>query len=110
MSADKKQLLRFQILDKCFADTSKYYTFDDLKSACGTSRATLRRDLKCIRETYGDNIFAQDNHQGHKLIYRYSTPGFSICQNELNSTRLAHLKRIVLLLNKFRVKPQLEYR
>lgn len=109
MSADKKQLLRFQILDKCFADTSKYYTFDDLKLACGTSRATLRRDLKCIRETYGDNIFAQDNHQGHKLIYRYSTPGFSICQDELDSTQLAQIKSMVLLLNKFVGKPQFEY-
>ena len=110
MTTDKKQFRRFQILDKCFADQSRTYTLEDLMALCKASRATLMRDLKCIRDTYGENIFTHSNQRsGHRRIYRYSTPGFSISQDELDSTQLALIKSMILLLNKFVGKPQFEY-
>ena len=110
MPTDSKQLIRLQILDKCFADQSQVYTFDKLLEVCNTSRATLRRDLKYIRDTYGENVFATDhNRQGHQLIYRYAIPGFTICQDHLDSAQLAQIKSMIIFLNRFVGEPQFEY-
>jgi predicted DNA-binding transcriptional regulator YafY len=110
MPTDNKQLLRLQILDQCFADQSQVYTFDKLLKACNTSRATLRRDLRYIRDTYGENVFAKDhNRQGHQLIYRYAIPGFTICQDHLDSAQLAQIKSMIIFLNRFMGEPQFEY-
>ena len=110
MPTDSKQLIRLQILDKCFADQSQVYTFDKLLEVCNTSRATLRRDLKYIRDTYGENVFAKShNRQGHQLIYRYAIPGFTICQDHLDSAQLAQIKSMIIFLNRFVGEPQFEY-
>ncbi len=107
MHSDKKRSHRLQLLNQCFADTSRHYTLDDLMKVCHISRATLERDLQYIRGIYGDGIFA-DKHIGKKRVFQYSTPSFSICEQELSSTQLAQINSLLLLLNKFVGKPQFE--
>lgn len=108
MPTNKKCLQRLQILDQCLSDATKEYTLADLIKACDSSRATIERDLKHIREQYGKDVLIDDK-QGKKKIYRYKVPGFSILPNEITSTQLAQIKSIVLMLNKFVGKPQFEY-
>ena len=107
MHTDKKRYLRLKLLNQCFSDTSRCYTLKDLMEACHVSRATLERDLQYIRNTYGEGVFA-DKHIGKQRVFQYSTPGFSICEQELSSTQLAQINSLLLLLNKFVGKPQFE--
>jgi predicted DNA-binding transcriptional regulator YafY len=107
MPSDKNRHLRIEILDRCFSDLEREYSRSDLMSACGVSRATLHRDLRYIRGAYKKNLF--DAALLKRGKYRYSTPGFTICEDVLDDVQLGQIKSVLLLLRKFMGKPQFEY-
>ena len=107
MPSDKNRHLRIEILDRCFSDLEREYSRSDLMSECGVSRATLHRDLRYIRGAYDKDIF--DAALLKRGKYRYSTPGFTICEDVLDDVQLGQIKSVLLLLRKFMGKPQFEY-
>lgn len=107
MPSDKNRHLRIKILHRCFSDLEREYSRSDLMSECGVSRATLHRDLRYIRGAYDKDIF--DAALLKRGKYRYSTPGFTICEDVLDDVQLGQIKSVLLLLRKFVGKPQFEY-
>ena len=107
MPSDKNRHLRIEILDRCLSDLEREYSRSDLMSECGVSRATLHRDLRYIRGAYDKDIF--DAALLKRGKYRYSTPGFTICEDVLDDVQLGQIKSVLLLLRKFMGKPQFEY-
>ena len=107
MPSDKNRHLRIEILDRCFSDLEREYSRSDLMSECGVSRATLHRDLRYIRGAYDKDVF--DAALLKRGKYRYSTPGFTICEDVLDDVQLGQIKSVLLLLRKFVGKPQFEY-
>ena len=107
MPSDKNRHLRVKILDKCFSDLEHEYSESDLMSKCGISRATFYRDLGYIRDAYGKDIF--DAALLKRGKYRYSTPGFTICEDVLDDAQVGQIKSVLLLLRKFMGKPQFNY-
>lgn len=107
MPANKNQLARLQILDKCFSDPTREYTLKDLMDQCGSSRATIERDLIYIQQTYGKDVFAACRK--NKRTFRYMTAGFTIFSHELSTAQLAQIKSLLIMLNKFVGKPQFEH-
>ena len=107
MPSDKNRHLRIEILDRCFSDLEREYSRSDLMSECEVSRATLHRDLRYIRGAYDKDVF--DAALLKRGKYRYSTPGFTICEDVLDDVQLGQIKSVLLLLRKFVGKPQFEY-
>ena len=63
MPIDKNKILRYQVLNRCFQDTSQLYRIGDLLKCCNNklkqnnsstvSRRTVQLDVLTLRETFG---------------------------------------------------------
>lgn len=120
MPIDKNKLERFKALDRCFSDQTRYYFFDDLKSACGRammdagckvweiSRSTLYTDLSEFAANWpeAELIERKFSYYKGKRFYRYKDPKFSVWKQVLDSSQLAQLQSILLMLRQFQDFPQ----
>lgn len=113
MPTNKKALLRYQILDRCFSDFNKKYEIDDLLDKVnetlydlyGTevSVRQIRDDIKYLRDrmTYNAPIKAYQ-YDGKKCYYRYEDRNFTIFNNELSLTEVNELRSTIEMLSKYR--------
>lgn len=68
MPVDKNQIIRYQALDRCFADTRYTYFLEDLQSACvealrregvqypDVSRRTIYSDIRAMESNSNWNV------------------------------------------------------
>ena len=76
----------------------------------GIKIRTLRSDISYMRDRageYGVEIDTIDDGQGY--YYRYSEPDFSIFKSGLNEADLAQLKETILMLQRFKGTPNLDW-
>ncbi|MBO5817723.1 MAG: WYL domain-containing protein [Paludibacteraceae bacterium] len=119
MALTELALIRYQALDKCFSDYSKYYFIDDLKEAVnselvknGKTPVSERTIYNCIRQMeYNVDFgieFIDPACIGGKRYYRYADPNFSIWHRDLNELQLSELKSTLLMLKQFEGLPQFD--
>lgn len=122
MFTTKHQILRYNKLDKCFQNTGKEYTIDDLLDAVnealreydpnsdGIQIRTLRKDISFMKRESGYNapIEALKGSNG-SYYYRYTDRNFSINSSPLNDTEAEQLKNAVSILNRFEGSPEFEW-
>lgn len=119
MSTNKHASLRYQILDRCFRDFSKFYSFEQLldkvndelfyTNGCKISERQLRDDINYMKG--GPQYYAPI--KAHRIFqdgapfyyYRYTDPEFSIIKNELSDEDLRKLRSTIEMLGKFRGGP-----
>ncbi len=119
MPTDKNQLVRLQVLDRCFADRNKLYFVEDLREKCiealelegvplpDVSLRTIRYDIATMEgNTKWNVLFEEPGRDGHRRYYRYADPNYSIWRNDLNELQLNQLKSMLLMLRQFHGLPQ----
>ena len=108
MPSTKKPLKRYSILDRCFSNTGRNYTFESLREAVnywtfekdpqskGISTRYLRDDIAFIKSSVSwETLIETCPGLGKKRHYRYDDPKFSILQRLVNETQIEELKMLL---------------
>lgn len=121
MPIDKNQIIRYQTLDRCFADRTRYYFWQDLQGECikaleregvrypNVSRRTIYSDIAAMEGNSKWNVlFEEPGRDGNRRYYRYADPNYSIWNYDLSEEQLNQLKSILIMLRQFQGLPQYE--
>lgn len=120
MPVTKNALKRYIALDKCFSNSGRRYSLDDLLQnvndslseqdpySTGISIRTLRYDIEFMRSVDGYDAPIEVTSQGRERFYRYSTR-FSIHNKPINETEKAQIKSIISLMRSFEGRPEFEF-
>ena len=118
MATNKHAQIRYKVLDSCFRNTGRNYTFEDLMDACndalaeidpksgGISVRTLRDDIAFIESDAGWSADIERVKAGKKSYYRYRDPNFSINNQPLNQTELTQINSALEIISRFNGMPQ----
>lgn len=122
MALNKHQIIRYNRLDRCFKNTGKEYSFDDLLEAVndaiiehdpkssGVQTRTLRKDINFMRSEAGFNAPIETLKSSNGInYYQYSDKNFSIHNSPLNDTEAEQLKKAVSILQRFEGSPEFEW-
>ena len=127
MSTNKHQFIRYQALDKCFANKGRRYFIDDLIEACNTalyeytgdpmydgsmpavSRRTLYNDINFMKSEKGWSAPIKRGIKNRKAYYQYEDSNFSINNQPLSQNEMEHLKEATLMLSRFKGLPSFEW-
>jgi len=114
MSTNKNAILRYKTLNRCFQNTGRKYSFDDLLNevnnallddapeSSGINIRQLRADLQFMRSEVGYSApIESEIFSGKKHVYFYSDPNFSIHNSPLNETEIHQFKNALTLLSRF---------
>lgn len=111
--------LRYQALDRCFSDRTRFYFIEDLVEAVNqtlknnsetpVSRRTVFYDIRAMESNHDwDVVFEEPARKDGRRYYRYADTNYSIWKNDLNKQQLEQLKSLMLLLQQFHGLPQFE--
>lgn len=111
--------LRYQALDRCFSDRTRYYFIEDLLEAVNqtlnnngvtpVSRRTVFYDIRAMINNHDwDVFFEEPGRKDGRRYYRYADTNYSIWKNDLTKQQLEQLKSLMLLLQQFHGLPQFE--
>ncbi len=121
MATNKHAIIRYIALDKCFSNTGRQYTIDDLIDVCaeaiymaygddsGISMRTIRGDISFMKSEDGYSAPIETYKDGGKPYYRYSEKGFSINKKKLSTSETEQLKNTLVTLSRFKGLPQFEW-
>jgi predicted DNA-binding transcriptional regulator YafY len=122
MAINKHQIIRHNRLDRCFKNTGKEYSFEDLLDAVnesildhdatssGVQTRTLRKDITFMRSEAGYNAPIETLKSSNGTnYYRYSDKNFSIHNSPLNDTEAQQLKKAISILQRFEGSPEFEW-
>ena len=111
--------IRYQALDKCFSDYSKFYFIEDLQKEVnealqknGLQVVSIRTIRNNIREMINNPLWnvelIEPARKNGQRYYRYVDPQYSIWRRDLNDQQLSQLKSILLMLKQFDGLPQFQ--
>ncbi len=121
MPVNKKAQIRYFTLDRCFRNTGRGYSIEDLLEECNKalayfdpkfkpiSKRQLYEDIKFMESATGYNIELNRTKEGKKTYYRYSDPSFSINNAPLRPNEVEKLKAAIDVLTHFTGLPQFEW-
>ena len=122
MAINKNAFVRYQILDKCFRNTSKRYSSKELLLAInevlldvdpdsnGIQKRQLYKDIEFMQSSEGFCIELDDNFKVGKFRYfRYLDPNFSISNSPINTQEAEQMKSALMVLSRFKGLPQFEW-
>ena len=119
MPPSKNALLRHRVLDRCFGNRGRYYSFQELleevnkvlieHGSSGVSTKTLRNDMQFFRSADGYDAPLVTLNEIDPPAYRYSESGFSINNREMDATEAEQLKATIMLLSRFRGHPGVQW-
>ena len=121
MPITKQPLKRYSILDRCFSNTGRNYTFEGLKDAInewmlykdseskGISTRQLRDDIAFMKSSDGwEAPIETYPGEGKKRYYRYDDLKFSISKRPVNQKQVEELKMALDALDAFEGLPQFQ--
>ena len=121
MPQTKKPFKRYNILDRCFSNTGRNYTFEDLKQAVndwmmemdpksiGISTRQLREDIAFMKSSDGwEAPIVTVRGIGKSPFYRYEDSTFSISRRPINQAQIEELKMLLDALDAFEGLPQFQ--
>lgn len=111
MPVNKNAYLRYQILDQCFSNKHRKFSFDDLvnfvseKLGYNISPRQIRDDIANLRIGPYYAPIKTTRFDGKKCFYRYTDSDFSIFKNELTTEEITNLRSTIEMLNRYRGIP-----
>lgn len=119
MPANKNAYIRYKVMDECFRDWNKRYTWEKLQDKVNdvleqagitpVSISTLRADVKFMQSDAGGNAPIRTYHDGHEVYMRYADPDFSILLQPITERELKQLAETVEMLSRFKGLPNYEW-
>lgn len=111
MPVNKNAYLRYQILDQCFSNKHKKFSFDDLvdfvsdKLGYNISPRQIREDIANLRMGPYYAPIKATRYDGKKCFYHYTDYDFSIFKNELTTEEVTNLRSTIEMLSRYRGIP-----
>ena len=111
MPVNKNAYLRYQILDQCFSNKHRKFSFDDLvdfvsdKLGYNISPRQIRDDIANLRIGPYYAPIEATRYDGKKCYYHYRDSDFSIFKNELTAEELTNLRSTIEMLSRYRGIP-----
>ena len=103
--------LRYQVLDRCFSDKTRYYFIDTLLEAVNSklrdigwkeiSERTLWNTIKEMEENREWQVKLTNKKKDGRRYFRYEDPTYSIYRPDLDERQLAQLKSMLQMLQQF---------
>lgn len=120
MSVNKNAQLRYNILDRCFSNFQRNYTFKDLleevnkvlieNGAEGIKLRQLQYDITFMESDAGFGIELDSGLKiGKKRILRYCDKSFSIADHPLNQNDSEQLKTTIQILSRYKRRQELKW-
>lgn len=121
MATNKHAQIRYKVLDSCFRNTGRTYTFEELMDACcdalaeidptsnGVSIRTIREDIAFMESDAGWSADIERIKVSRKSIYRYRDPNFSINNQPLSKTELTQINSALEIISRFDGMPQFSW-
>jgi predicted DNA-binding transcriptional regulator YafY len=112
MATNKNAILRYNTLDKCFQNSGKRYSIDDLleevnhalfkydPNSSGIRVRQLRDDIKFMKSEEGYFAPIKAFNDNGIYFYRYEDHNFSINSSPLNATESEQLKAAISILER----------
>lgn len=121
MATNKNAVLRYNVLDKCFSNFGRTYTFQELLDAVnkalieddplssGIRTRQLRDDISFMRSESGYCAPIESFDSVKPPYYRYENRDFSINKQPINATEAQQLKSAISVLQRFEGSPEFEW-
>ncbi|MFV8226233.1 helix-turn-helix transcriptional regulator [Christiangramia aquimixticola] len=120
MSINKKAQIRYSVLDKCFSNFQRIYTYQDLLGEVnsilienGAEPIQLRQlqyDIKFMESDAGFGIELDENLKiGKKRVFRYSNKDFSISDHPLNQSDSDQLETTIQILSRYKHRQEFKW-
>lgn len=120
MSVTKNAQLRFNILDKCFSNFQRNYTYNDLlkevnnvlieNGSEGIKLRQLQYDIKFMESDAGFGIELEEGLKiGKKKIFKYSDKKFSIADHPLNQNDIDQLQTTIQILSRYKHREEFKW-
>lgn len=121
MSKNKNATIRYHALDKCFNNTRRKYTIDDLVEACnealyeenedtsGVKKRQVYEDIKFMESPRGWSVDLLKTKEGRRTFYRYEDSNFTIKSQGMNPNEMEQLKDTLSILSRFKGMPHFEW-
>ncbi|MBD0824420.1 helix-turn-helix transcriptional regulator [Aestuariibaculum marinum] len=113
MATNKHAQIRYTILDRCFSNFNRKYTYDSLLEEVnaklyelgteGIQQRQLKYDIKYMESDEGWSIHLdEDLKDGKKRVLRYKDRGFSIANHPLNVSDSEQLETTLAILSRYK--------
>ncbi|MBA6151441.1 helix-turn-helix transcriptional regulator [Gelidibacter maritimus] len=120
MATNKHAQIRFTILDRCFSNFNRLYTYDNLLDEVnnylyelGTEGIRLRQlqyDIEHMKSDAGWAIELDDSlRKGKKKAFRYQDKNFSIADHPLNVDDLEQLETTITILSRYKHRAEFSW-
>lgn len=120
MATNKHAQIRYTILDKCFSNFSREYTYDDLLNEVnavlyerGTEGIKLRQlqyDIAYMKSEDGFNIELDEDFKGqYKRYFRYRDRSFSLADHPLNQDDSEQLQSTLAILTRYKHREEFNW-
>lgn len=118
---NKNAYLRYQVLDRCFANRFKKYSIADLLrevnnelndfygEGLGIQRRQLYDDIRFMESDAGGGIDLEKTKEGRTVFYAYKDPNFSINKKEMSDAELDTINSALMVLHRFKGLPQFSW-
>jgi predicted DNA-binding transcriptional regulator YafY len=120
MATNKHAQIRYTILDRCFSNFNRLYTYDDLLEEVnhqlyelGTEGVKLRQlqyDIEHMKSETGWAIELDDTlKKGRKKAFRYLDKNFSIANHPLNVDDIEQLETTIAILSRYKHRAEFSW-
>lgn len=121
MPINKNALIRYQTLDRCFANPGRRYDINALLEICndalfeynpnaaGIKKRQLYEDIRFMESNQGYSIELEKTKEGRRTFYKYIDTSFSITNNPINELEAEQIKSAMMVLTRFKGMPQFEW-
>ena len=120
MATNKHAQIRYTILDNCFSNFNRNFTYADLIDEVnnvlfelGTEGVQLRQlqyDIAFMKSDAGYSIeFDDDLKDGKKRLFRYKNNGFSIADHPLNQNESEQLETTLAILSRYKHREEFNW-
>lgn len=119
MPLNKKALIRYQALDKCFRNPGRKYFMEDLIASCNVvlreqygikssiSRRQIFNDIKDMEERFA--IPLDKKQEGRRFYYRYQDMKFSISNHPLSASEESEMREALVTISRIKGLPHFEW-
>lgn len=121
MAINKRALIRYKILDRCFRNKYRRFYIDDLIEECAfgitehigkgvtVSRRQIFDDINFMKSDAGYGAPIESIKDGKKVFYRYEDEDFSIERSPINPEELAQINNALEIFGRIKGLPNFEW-
>ena len=120
MATNRHAQIRYTVLDKCFSNFNRNYTYDDLLEEInhvlqeigseGIQLRQLQYDIAHMKSDVGYSIeLNEDLKEGKKRVFRYSDKNFSLSNNPLNVEDAEQLESTLAILTRYKNREEFNW-